>query len=185
MAWEFDKAHTSIAFSAKHMMVSTVRGRFESFDGVLDLNEPNPHDSHVDVTIDAGSISTNEPRRDGHLKSADFLDVEHFPTITYKSTKVEKLSDEKYRVTGDLTIKDVTRQVPLDVTFEGENRGMQGDRRAGFTVTTSFNRKDFGLNWNVALEAGGWLVGDTIKIEIDAEVFEPAPVAAQPATAQA
>jgi len=185
MAWEFDKAHTSIGFSAKHMMVSTVRGRFESFDGVVDLNEPSPADSHVDVTIDAASVSTNDPRRDGHLKSADFFDAEKYPSITYKSTKVEKLSDEKYRVTGDLTVKNVTREVPLDVTFEGESRDMQGQRRAGFTITTTINRKEFELNWNVALEAGGWLVGDTIKIEIDTEVFEPAQVAAQPASAQA
>ncbi len=185
MAWEFDKSHTSIGFSAKHMMVSTVRGRFESFDGVVDLNEPNPADSHVDVTIDAASVSTNDPRRDGHLKSADFFDVEKYPSITYKSTKVEKLSDEKYRVTGDLTLKNITREVPLNVTFEGESRDMQGQRRAGFTITTTINRKEFELNWNVALEAGGWLVGDTIKIEIDSEVFEPAQVAAPAATAQA
>jgi polyisoprenoid-binding protein YceI len=185
MAWEFDRAHTNIGFSAKHMMVSTVRGRFESFAGVVDLNEPNPADSHVDVSIDASSVNTNEPRRDGHLKSADFFDVEKYPTITYKSTKVEKLSGDTYRVTGDLTIKDVTREVPLDVTFEGESRGMQSERRAGFTITTSINRKDFELNWNVALEAGGWLVGDTVKIEIDAEVFEPAVTSAQTAAPQA
>ncbi len=185
MAWEFDKAHTSITFSAKHMMVSTVRGRFDSFDGIVDLNEPNPADSKVDVTIQAASISTNDPRRDGHLKSADFFDVEQYPTITYKSTKVEQLSGDKYRVTGDLTVKDVTRTVPLDVTFEGETRGMQGGRHAGFTITTAINRKDFGLNWNVALEAGGWLVGDTIKIEIDAEVLEPAQVATEAVAAKA
>jgi polyisoprenoid-binding protein YceI len=185
MAWEFDKSHTNIGFSAKHMMVSTVRGRFESFDGVVDLNEPNPADSHVDVTINAASVSTNDPRRDGHLKSADFFDVEKYPTITYKSTKVEKLSDEKYRVTGDLTVKNITRQVPLDVTFEGDSRDMQGQRRAGFTITTTINRKEFELNWNVALEAGGWLVGDTIKIEIDTEVFEPTQVAAAAGSAKA
>jgi polyisoprenoid-binding protein YceI len=177
MAWEFDKAHTSIGFSTKHMMVSTVRGRFESFDGVVDLNEPNPADSHVDVTINAASVNTNEPRRDGHLKSPDFFDAENYPTITYKSTKVEKLSNDTYRVTGDLTIRDVTREVPLDVKYEGETRGMQGERRAGFTITTSITRKDFELNWNVALEAGGWLVGGIVKIEIDAEVFEPAETA--------
>ena len=185
MAWEFDKSHTSIAFSAKHMVVATVRGRFESFDGIVDLNEPNPADSKVDVTIDAASVNTNDPRRDGHLKSPDFFDVEKYPSITYKSTKVEKLSDEKYRVTGNLTIKDVTREVPLDVTYEGESRGMKGERHAGFTITTTINRKDFELNWNVALEAGGWLVGDTIKIEIDAEVLEPAEVTAEATTAQA
>jgi polyisoprenoid-binding protein YceI len=185
MAWEFDTAHTTISFSAKHMMVTTVRGRFNKFSGVADLNEPNPANSHVEVTIDAASVDTNEPRRDGHLKSPDFFDVAQYPTITYKSTRVEHLGADKYRVIGNLTIKDVTYEVPLDVTYEGETRDMQGQRRAGFTITTSINRKDFGLNWNVALEAGGWLVGDQIKIEIETEVFEPAQVAAPVAAAQA
>lgn len=184
MAWELDTVHSSVGFAVKHMMVSTARGSFKKFEGTIHLDEQNPSASRVDVTVDATSIDTGDERRDGHLKSPDFFDVATYPTITFKSTKVEKLSDKKFRVTGDLTIHGVTREVPLNVELAGESRDMQGQRRAGFEVTGSINRKDFGLNWNVALETGGWLVSDTIKLVIDAEVLEPAQVA-ETATAQA
>ena len=177
MAWEIDTVHSSVGFAVKHMMVSTVRGSFKKFEGKLHIDEQTPSNSQVDVTVYTDSIDTGEQNRDGHLKSADFFDTANFPTATFKSTRVEKLNDEKFRVIGDLTIRGVTREVPLDVELTGQGRDMQGQRRAGFEVTGSINRKEFGLNWNVALEAGGWLVSDTIKLVIDAQVFEPAAVA--------
>ena len=180
MAWQLDTAHSQVEFAVKHMMVTTVRGRFKKFSGTVDLNEQQPEQSRVAVAVDVASLDTGEERRDGHLRSPDFFDVAQYPALFYKSTKVERLGEDQYRVTGDLTIRDVTREVPLVVTLEGPHRDMQGQRRAGFALTGSINRKDFGLNWNVALEAGGWLVGDTVKLLIDAEVFEPvtAPVEA-------
>lgn len=184
MAWEIDTYHSTVGFAVKHMMVSTVRGSFKKFEGKIHLDEQNPAASLVDITVDVASIDTGDERRDGHLKSPDFFDAGTYPALTFKSTKVEKLSDEKFRVTGNLTIRGVTREVPLGVELTGESRDPQGQRRAGFEVTGSLNRKDFGLNWNVALEAGGWMVSDTVKLVIDAEVFEPAQVA-ETASAQA
>jgi polyisoprenoid-binding protein YceI len=172
MAWDFDYVHSSIEFSAKHMMVTTVRGHFNKFTVVADFNEQEPEKSEFDVTIDAASIETNSAQRDGHLKSPDFLDVEHFPTITYKSKKIEKKGDDRYYVLGDLTIRGVTREVPLDVTFEGQGQTPYGKRIAAFSAKTSINRSDFGLNWNVALETGGWLVSEKVGIDIEAQVVE-------------
>jgi polyisoprenoid-binding protein YceI len=183
MAWEIDQAHTTIEFSAKHLMVTTVKGRFTKFSGKIDIDEANPADSAVDVTIDATSISTGDERRDGHLASPDFLDVAQYPTVSYKSSRVERIDDDSARVYGDLTIKGVSRPVTLEVTREGETKNMKGERLMGFSVRTSINRKDWGLNWNVALETGGVLVGDKVNIAIDAEVFEPAPAQAEAANA--
>jgi len=172
MAWDFDYAHSSIGFSVKHMMVTTVRGQFKKFTVVTDLDEQNPEQAELDVTIDTASLDTGQDGRDGHLRSPDFFDVEHFPTITYKSKKVEKKGEDRYHVLGDLTVHGVTLEVPLDVTFEGEGKNPYGKRIGAFTVKTSISRKDFGLNWNVALESGGWLVSDKVQIEIEAEVVE-------------
>src|SRR5262249_6301428 len=147
MAWQLDTVHSQVEFAVKHMMVATVRGRFKKFSGTVALDEQQPEQSHVEVTLDAASVDTGEDRRDGHLRSPDFFDVESYPTLTFKSTRVEHLGGDHYRVTGDLTIRDVTREVPLDVALEGEHRDMQGQRRAGFAITGSINRKDFGLNW--------------------------------------
>jgi polyisoprenoid-binding protein YceI len=135
------------------------------------------------VTIDANSVATGDEKRDGHLRSPDFFDAAQYPTLTYKSTRVERAGKDSARVYGDLTIKGTTRPVTLEVTREGETKNMRGERLMGFSVRTSINRKDWGLNWNVALEAGGVLVSDKINIAIDAEVFEPAP--AQPELAGA
>jgi polyisoprenoid-binding protein YceI len=170
MKYEFDTSHTQIEFAVKHMMFTTVKGHFTKFTGELDLDEQNPGASSVNVTIDAASLTSNDERRDGHLRSPDFLDVEQFPTITFASTKVEVAGDNRFKVTGDLTIHGVTRELTLAVVQEGKYKGMQGEERYAFTITTALNRKDHGLNWNVALEAGGWLVGEEIKITIDAEV---------------
>lgn len=179
MAWEIDNAHSLIEFSTKHMMVTTVKGRFTKFSGAIDLDEPNHANSHVDVTIDTNSISTGDENRDGHLKSADFLDAAGYPTITFKSTNVDLRDEDHAKVTGDLTVHGVTKPVVLDVTREGVTKNMRGENLIGYSVRTTINREDFGLTWNVALEAGGWLVGKNININIEAEVFEPAATAAQ------
>ncbi len=179
MAWDFDPAHTTIGFSAKHMMVTTVRGKFTKFSGELDLNEQHPEQSSVNVTVEAASIDTGQEQRDGHLRSPDFLDVANHPTITFKSTRVEKKGEDRYHVFGDLTIRGVSREVPLDVTLEGHGKNPYGKHVAGFTITGAISRKDFGLNWNVALETGGWLVGDQVKLDIEVEVAETVPAAAE------
>lgn len=183
MAWEIDQAHSLIEFSAKHMMVTTVKGRFTKFSGKIDIDEADPAASVVDVTIDANSVATGDEKRDGHLRSPDFFDAAQYPMLSYKSTRVERTGEDSARVYGDLTIKGTTRPVTLEVTREGETKNMRGERLMGFSVRTSINRKAWGLNWNVALEAGGVLVSDKINIAIDAEVFEPAP--AQPELASA
>lgn len=179
MAWDIDTAHSTIEFTAKHMMVTNVKGRFNSFSGDAHLDEQNPANSKVDVTIDLASLTTGNEGRDNHLRSADFFDVEHYPTATFRSTKVEQRGEDRLRVIGDLTIRGVTKPVTLDVTVEGKFKDMQGKDRYGFTATTSFSRKEFGLEWNVALESGGWLVSDKITIAIDAQVIAPV---AEPAT---
>ena len=173
MAWDIDTAHSTIEFTAKHMMVTNVKGRFNSFSGDAHLDEQQPANSKVDVTIDLASLSTGNEGRDNHLRSADFFDVEHYPTATFHSTKVEPVGEDRLRVIGDLTIRGVTKSVTLDVTVEGKFKDMQGRDRYGFTATTSFSRKEFGLEWNVALESGGWMVSDKITIAIDAQVIAP------------
>ncbi len=178
MAYEIDPNHSTVEFAAKHMMITTVRGRFKKFSGTLHIDEQNPANSQVDVTIDASSIDTGAEARDNHLRSADFFDVAKYPTITFKSTRVEALGGEKYRVTGDLTIHGVTRPQTLEVEREGSIKDMQGKQRQSFSATGKLSRKDFGLEWNVALESGGWLVGDEIKLDIEAQVIETASVAA-------
>jgi polyisoprenoid-binding protein YceI len=172
MAWELDTAHSLVEFSVKHMMISTAKGRFNTFSGTLDLDEQNPQASSVDVTIDIGSVNTGDLNRDGHLRSADFFDVEHYPTATFTSTRVEPLGDDRYRVYGDLTIRDITHPVTLDVTVEAVIMDLHGKRRAGFSAQTSFNRKVFGLNWNVALETGGVLVSDKVTVNIEAQAVQ-------------
>lgn len=173
MAWDIDAAHSTIEFSAKHMMVSNVKGRFNSFSGDAHLDEANPANSRVDVTIDLASLTTGNDGRDAHLRSADFFDVEQYPTAVFHSTSVQLLGEDHLRVAGDLTIRGVTKPVTLDVNIEGKGKDMQGQDRYGFVATTSFSRKEFGLEWNVALESGGWLVSDKINIAIDAQVVAP------------
>ena len=177
MAWEIDTAHTHIEFAVKHMMISTVKGRFDKFSGTFHVDEQDIPASRVAIEIDAASINTNQDYRDNHLRSADFLDVEHYPTITFKSTRVERSGPESAKVTGSLTIKGQARPVTLDVTLEGDITDMKGQRRQAYSATTTISRKEWGLEWNVALESGGWLVGDAIQIAIEAEVFVPAPEA--------
>ena len=173
MAWDIDTAHSTIEFIAKHMMVTNVRGRFTNFSGDAHLDEEHPEQSRVDVTIDLASLTTGAEARDNHLRSADFFDVAEYPTATFHSTKVERRGEDRLLVTGDLTIRGITKPVTLDVTVEGKFRDMQSKERYGFSASTSFSRKEFGLEWNVALESGGWLVSDKITIAIDAQVIAP------------
>jgi polyisoprenoid-binding protein YceI len=182
-AFNLDKTHTDVTFSTKHLMVTTVHGKFKAVDGSLNLDLENPTASSGSFTVETASLDTGVDQRDAHLRSADFFDAETFPTMRFSSTSVVAKGGNDYAVTGDLTIKSVTRPVTFDVEFLGLYRSMAGAQRAGFHATTRINREDFGLNWNVALESGGWLVGKDVKIEIDLAVEELAPVAEATATA--
>lgn len=172
MSWIIDPAHTRADFVAKHMMISNVHGQFNNVTGTVDFNEKEPAKSSVDVKIEAASIFTHEEKRDAHLKSADFLEVDKFPYLTFKSTKVQPTGDNTGKITGDLTIRGVTKPVVLDVEYNGQNKSPWGSTNAGFSATTKINRKDWGLTWNVALETGGWLVSDEVKISIEAEIIK-------------
>jgi polyisoprenoid-binding protein YceI len=165
--WNADPAHTDIQFSAKHMMVTTVRGKFPGVEGTVLLDEEHPTESSGTFIVQAASLSTGVEARDAHLRSADFLDVEGHPTIRFRSTRVEAAGRSDYRVTGELTIRDTTREVAFDVEYLGVYLGFGGARRAGFHAVATLNREDWGLTWNVALETGGWLVGKDIRLEID------------------
>ena len=167
--WEIDPAHTLVEFSAKHMMVTTVRGRFTGVRGTVRLDEQDLGRSSVEAEIEAPTISTGVDQRDQHLRSADFLHAEQFPTITFKSRRIERVGGDEARVIGDLTIRGTTREVVLATTINGQGTTPYGKQVIGFSAETTINRKDFGLNWNVALEAGGLLVGDRIKITLEVE----------------
>jgi polyisoprenoid-binding protein YceI len=164
--WKIDNAHTQVAFSAKHMMVTTVRGTFHDVDGTIELDENDPTRSRGEFRVKAASVDTNFAARDTHLKSADFFDAEQFPEITFVSSAIEPKGKDEYEVRGDLTIRDVTRPATFQVSLEGIVKGMSGGRHAGMSAKAKIAREDWGLNWNVALEQGGWLVGKDIKLEI-------------------
>jgi len=179
MSWQIDQAHSHIQFAVRHMMISTVRGEFEKFNGTIDFDPENPEQSQVSVRIDAASINTRQPDRDNHLRSADFFNVEEYPVLLFESKRIERLGDNRGRVVGDLTIRDVTREVVLDVEYAGMARSPWGTTSAGFSATTTLDRKEWGLTWNQALETGGVLVGDKIKVDIEIELVkqEEAPTA--------
>jgi len=169
--YALDKGHTTIEFVGRHLMITKVRGRFTEFDGQLVIGEA-PEDSSVEVTIDTASVDTSDEKRDGHLRSADFLDVENYPTIAFRSTSVEMGRDGTAKVTGDLTVKDVTRPVTLDVEFDGAQADPWGGQRLGFSASAEIDREDWGLTWNVALETGGVLVGKKIRLELNVEAVK-------------
>ena len=178
-----DSGHSSASFSVKHMMVSNVRGAFSKVTGTANIDEKDITKSTVEATIDATTVNTNEPKRDEHLRSADFFDTAKYPTITFKSTKVEK-AGENLKVTGDLTMHGVTKPVVLDVEgFTTEAKDPWGNIKRGGTATTKINRKDFGLGWNSVLETGGVAVGEEVAITLDLELNKKkdAPAAAAPA----
>jgi polyisoprenoid-binding protein YceI len=172
--WHTDPTHTDVQFSAKHMMVTTVRGKFTEVEGTLMLDEDRPEASFGSFTVQAASLESGVEKRDGHLRSADFFDAETYPAITFKSTRVEDVDDDGFRLVGNLTIHGVTREVVLDVTSEGRGKDPWGGERAGYSAKTKINRSDYGLRWNQALETGGVLVGDEVKINIDLELIKAA-----------
>jgi polyisoprenoid-binding protein YceI len=166
--YELDAAHTSVEFVARHLMITKVRGRFSGVQGRITIAE-DPESSHVEAEIETASLSTGNDDRDAHLRSGDFFDVEHFPTITFRSTAVRPAADGRWEVVGDLTVRDTTRPVTLQVEFDGADISPLGDERIGFSASTNVDREDFGLTWNMALETGGLLVGRTAHLELNVE----------------
>jgi polyisoprenoid-binding protein YceI len=176
--WNIDPSHSAVAFSVRHMVVSKTRGRFTRWSGQIRFDPQNPSASSVEVNIDPASIDTADAQRDEHLRSQDFFHVAEHPTATFRSTRLEDLGGERYRITGDLTIRGVTRSVVLDSTFEGSGKDPWGGERAGFNATTSIDRKDFGLEWNKALDTGGLLVGEKVELSLEIEAVKAAAKAA-------
>ncbi len=175
MAWEIDPTHSQAMFSVRHAMIATVRGSFNVISGHLHIDEQNPANSSVDAQADASSINTRDERRDGHLKSPDFFDAAQYPTITFKSSNVEHVGGSDYKVTGDLTMHGVTKQVTFNAEYGGQGKDAYGMQRAGISVKGKINREDWGLTWNAPLEAGGVLVSKDVNIEIDlSAVNQPA-----------
>ena len=172
MAWQIDATHSQATFSVKHMMISTVKGHFEVLSGQLELDEQHPENSWVEAQVDAASINTRDAKRDAHLRSPDFFDVEKYPTITFKSTKVTPLGGNEYRVTGNLTMHGITKEETFHAEYSGQLKDLFGMQRAGFTVSGKVNRKDYNLSWNVALETGGVLVCEDVKVEVDLAVVQ-------------
>ena len=169
-AWKIDPVHSVAEFKVRHMMISNVKGQFTGVSGSLMYDENNPENSQLEASLDAASITTREPQRDAHLKSADFFDVERFPTLTFRSTHITRTADGDLQVTGDLTIHGVTR--PVTFAIDGPTapaRDPWGNTRIGVSATTKISRKDFGLTWNAGLEAGGVLVGDEVTITLDVQ----------------
>jgi polyisoprenoid-binding protein YceI len=173
--WQIDPAHSSAQFAVKHLAISTVRGAFSSVKGAVQLDDKDITKSSVDVTIDVSTVDTREPNRDKDLRSDHFFDVEHFPTMTFKSKKVEQVAPGKLKVTGDLTIRGVTKEVVLDV--EGPTAPIKdpwGNQRMAATATAKVNRQDFGVKWNAMMDNGGVVVGDDVSITIDLEMVNKA-----------
>lgn len=172
--WSFDPVHSNVEFVVRHMMVSKVRGEFGHVEGFLEFDEENPENSAVEASIDVSTINTGATDRDNHLRSADFFDVENHPTMSFKSTKIEVTSENAGKITGDLTIRGVTKEVTFDVEYFGQGPSPFGDIRAGFEGTAKINREDFGLMWNQVLESGGVLVSKDVIIEINLQAVKVA-----------
>lgn len=174
MAWEIDTHHSQAAFSVKHMMFTTVRGRFKVLSGHLHIDEQNPSNSWVDAQVDTASIDTHDEGRDGHLRSPDFFDAEHYPTLNFKSTKVEHIGGNEYNVIGDLSMHGVTKPVVFKAEYNKLGKDPWGQTRVGLSATTKINREDWGLKWNQALESGGVLVSKDVNLEIDlSAIYKP------------
>lgn len=162
--WTLDPTHSELHFRVKHLMIANVKGEFQKFEATVVSNGNDFRTAAVSVSIDAASIFTNQADRDAHLRSADFFDTENYPTLTFQGTSFSRVDDENYRLTGVLTIKGISREVSLDVEFGGVNKDPWGNEKAGFSISGQINRKDWGLNWNAALESGGVLVSEEVKI---------------------
>ncbi|MCO6497512.1 MAG: YceI family protein [Chitinophagaceae bacterium] len=169
MTWVIDPSHTEILFKVKHLMITNVKGEFRKFDGKVISNDANFHDASVELTIDASSVFTNNENRDAHLRSADFFDAEKYPQITFKGTSLTQLDEENYQLKGMLEMKGVEKEVVLDVEFGGLMKDPYGNEKAGFSVSGKFNRKDWGLNWNASLEAGGVMVSEEVRINAEVQ----------------
>ena len=169
--WTIDASHSTVGFVTRHLMVSKVRGQFSEYSADLVIAD-RPEDSRVDVTIQVASVTTNDEGRDGHLLSPDFFDAETYPTITFRTTSVEPVGDDEWKVTGDLTVRDVTKPVVLSVEFAGVSSDPWGNTRAGFSATTEIDREEFGLTWNQPLAGGGVLVGKKVKLELEVQAIQ-------------
>ena len=170
-AWKLDPSHSSVEFSAKHLMITTVKGRITDIEGIIYTDEKDLKNSSVEATLKAVSLDTRTDQRDQHLRSADFLDVEKFPEIRFRSTRIHG-DKQSFKLTGDLTIRDVTKPITLDVEFEGETKDPWGGQRLGFSANGKIDRREFGLTWNQALEAGGVVVGNDIKISLEVQAVK-------------
>ena len=172
--YAIDPAHTTVEFIGRHLMITKVRGRFPEVSGTITIDD-EPAQSHVEVELGVASIDTGNPDRDGHLRSPDFFDADQYPTISFRSTNVEAGASGTWAVTGDLTVRDVTRSVTLQVDFDGANSSPMGDERIAFSAATEVDREDWGLTWNVALETGGVLVGKKARIELNIQAVAARP----------
>ncbi|MDQ0197819.1 YceI family protein [Neobacillus ginsengisoli] len=164
--WAIDAAHSSVDFSIRHMMIANVKGAFHNFNATIEADPTDLTTATIEFTIETSSVDTRSKDRDAHLVSADFFDVENYPTMTFRSTNIEKTDDGEYNVTGDLTLRGTTRPETFAVTFEGQGKDPWGNEKVGFSATGAINRSDYGLTWNAALETGGVLVGDKVKINL-------------------
>jgi polyisoprenoid-binding protein YceI len=170
--WVLDAVHSSVDFSVRHMMIATVRGTFHKFDANIVADPEDLTTAEIEFTVDVTSVDTRNEDRDNHLRSADFFDAEHHPKMIFKATRIVKKGDGEYDVTGDLTIRGVTRPVTFQVTYGGRGKDPWGNERVGFTAQGELNRKDFGLTWNAALETGGVLVSDEVKVSLDLQAIK-------------
>jgi len=170
--WNIDSSHSGVHFAVRHLVIAKVRGGFEQVQGTIDFDPSKAEASKVSVRIEAASIDTREPKRDEHLRSADFLDVQKYPTISFESRNVQNRGKDRYLVVGDLTIHGVTRPVGLDAEYLGSSKDPWGNERIGFFAKAAINRRDFGLNWNQVLEGGGLLVGEQVEISLDVEAVK-------------
>lgn len=172
--WKLDKAHSGIVFSIRHLVISEVTGNFKDFDIAFSATKDDFTDASVDATLKVASLSTDNERRDGHLKSDDFFNAEKFPEIKFKSTSFEKVGDNKYKIKGDLTIRDVTKEVTFDATYNGSIKGMGGSTVTAWKASLAMNRFDYGLKWNRTIESGGLVAGDIVNITMNLELVKPA-----------
>lgn len=164
--WTIDPVHSNVDFAVKHLMISTVRGQFRQFEATLYIDEANPENSRVEGSVDIASIDTGEPDRDAHLRSDDFFNAERFPKMSFRSKRLQMKGADEFKLTGDLTIRDVTREIELEGEFEGRVKDPWGNERIGLSAEGSISREEFGVHWNQALETGGWVVGDKVKISL-------------------
>lgn len=168
--WSFDKVHSKVEFSVSHLVISEVSGTFKSFDGSVEATKDDFSDAKIDFTVDINSINTDNENRDGHLKSDDFFNAEKFPKMIFKGKSLKKVGKNKYKLSGDLTIRDITKSITLDVVYNGTVKDPWGNTKAGFKVKGTLNRFDYGLKWNTLMETGGAVVGKEIEIKVDLEL---------------